>query len=139
MGSFLSDTFFKFFLSTVNMFISIFMIQILHNITNSWIFIDSGRNCLLGNKKKIAKLLMRTFTCRSTFLYDLDHRKKDESEYSGSRKSSLYFVQLGLNGRKEESETRFRSFEPSVNISSGEIEIKGMFKRFLCQALMFLF
>ncbi len=28
-----------------------------------------GRNCLLGNGKKIAKFLMRTFTCRSTFLY----------------------------------------------------------------------
>jgi hypothetical protein len=30
---------------------------------------DIGRNCLLGNRKKIAKFLMRTFTCRSTFLY----------------------------------------------------------------------
>jgi hypothetical protein len=29
-----------------------------------------GRNCLLGNGKKIAKFLMRTFACRSTFLYD---------------------------------------------------------------------
>ncbi len=28
-----------------------------------------GRNFLLGNRKKIAKFLMRTFTCRSTFLY----------------------------------------------------------------------
>jgi hypothetical protein len=27
-----------------------------------------GRNCLVGNGKKIAKFLMRTFTCRSTFL-----------------------------------------------------------------------
>ncbi len=72
-GQFLSDTFFKSFSSTVNMFISIFMIQILHNITNSWIFNDIGRNCLLGNRKKIAKFLflMRTFTCRSTFPYAL--------------------------------------------------------------------
>ncbi len=70
MGSFLSDTFFKSFSSTVNMFISKFIIQILHNITNSWIFSDIGRNCLLGNRKKIAKLVMTTFTCRSTFLYD---------------------------------------------------------------------
>ncbi len=31
---------------------------------------DIGRNFLLGNRKKIAKFLMRTFTCRSTFLYD---------------------------------------------------------------------
>ena len=30
---------------------------------------DIGRNCLLGNRKKIAKFLMRTFTCRSTFLF----------------------------------------------------------------------
>jgi hypothetical protein len=30
---------------------------------------DIGRNFLLGNRKKIAKCLMRTFTCRSTFLY----------------------------------------------------------------------
>ena len=68
MDSFLSYKFFKFFLSTVNMFISIFMIQILHNITNSWIFSDIGRNYLLGSRKKIVKFLMRTFTCRSTFL-----------------------------------------------------------------------
>jgi hypothetical protein len=33
---------------------------------------DIGRNSLLGNRKKIAKFLMRTFTCRSTFLYVLD-------------------------------------------------------------------
>jgi hypothetical protein len=31
---------------------------------------DIGRNCLLGNRKKIAKFLMRIFTCRSTFLYE---------------------------------------------------------------------
>jgi hypothetical protein len=43
------------------MFISIFTIQTLHNITNSCIFSDIGR---------IAKFLMRTFTYRSTFLYD---------------------------------------------------------------------
>jgi hypothetical protein len=29
---------------------------------------DIGRNFLLGNRKKIAKCFMRTFTCRSTFL-----------------------------------------------------------------------
>jgi hypothetical protein len=31
--------------------------------------IDIGRNSLLGNRKQIAKFLMRTFTYRSTFLY----------------------------------------------------------------------
>jgi hypothetical protein len=36
----------------------------------SWILNDIGRNSLLGNGKKIAKFLKRTFTCRSTFLYD---------------------------------------------------------------------
>jgi hypothetical protein len=33
---------------------------------------DGGRNFLLGNGKKIAKFLMRTFTCRSTFLYAIE-------------------------------------------------------------------
>jgi hypothetical protein len=33
---------------------------------------DIGRNSLLENRKKIAKFLMRTFTCRSTFLYALN-------------------------------------------------------------------
>jgi hypothetical protein len=32
---------------------------------------DIGRNSSLGNSKKIAKFLMRTFACRSTFLYVL--------------------------------------------------------------------
>ncbi len=36
---------------------------------NSRILNDIGRNSLLGNRKKIAKFLMRTFTCGSTFLY----------------------------------------------------------------------
>jgi hypothetical protein len=30
---------------------------------------DIGRNCLLGHRKKIAKCLMRIFTCCSSFLY----------------------------------------------------------------------
>ncbi len=34
----------------------------------SWILNDN-RNCLLEHRKKIAKFLIRTFTCRSTFLY----------------------------------------------------------------------
>ncbi len=38
--------------------------------TNSWIFSDIGRNCLPGNRKKKAKFLTKTFTYRSTFLYD---------------------------------------------------------------------
>ncbi len=32
---------------------------------------DIGRNSLLGYRKKIAKYLMRSFTCRSTFLYGM--------------------------------------------------------------------
>ena len=35
-----------------------------------WILNDICRNSLLRNRKKIAEFLMRTFTCRSTFLYD---------------------------------------------------------------------
>ncbi len=42
-------------------------------VSNSWILNDIGRNFLLGNRKKIAKCLMRTFTYRSTFLYDLQY------------------------------------------------------------------
>ncbi len=38
---------------------------------NIWIWNDIGRNCLLWHWQKIAKFLMRTFTCRSTFLYAL--------------------------------------------------------------------
>ncbi len=38
-------------------------------VSNSRILNDIGRNSLLANRKKIAKFLMRTFTCRSTFLY----------------------------------------------------------------------
>jgi hypothetical protein len=36
---------------------------------SSEILNDIGRNSLLVNRKKIGKFLMRTFTCRSTFLY----------------------------------------------------------------------
>jgi hypothetical protein len=32
---------------------------------------DIGRKSWLGNGKKIAKFLMKTFACRSTFLYAL--------------------------------------------------------------------
>ncbi len=39
---------------------------------------DIGGNFLLGHRKKIAKFLMRTFTCRSTFLYGAD------SPYTGT-------------------------------------------------------
>jgi hypothetical protein len=38
-------------------------------VSNSKILNDISRNFLLGSRKKIAKCLMRTFTCRSTFLY----------------------------------------------------------------------
>jgi hypothetical protein len=42
---------------------------------------DIGRNLLLGNRKKIAKFLMRTFTCRSTFLYGCNvQNRKLEAE-----------------------------------------------------------
>ncbi len=38
-------------------------------LCSCWILNDIGRNFLSGNRKKIAKCWMRTFTCRSTFLY----------------------------------------------------------------------
>jgi hypothetical protein len=56
-GSFLSDIFFKSF--------SEYCKYVYFNIHDSNLFSDIGRDCLLGNRKKIAKFLMRTFTCRS--------------------------------------------------------------------------
>ncbi len=39
-------------------------------VSNSWILNDIGSNFMLGNRKKIAKCLMRTFTCHSSpFIY----------------------------------------------------------------------
>jgi hypothetical protein len=38
-------------------------------VSNSSILNDISRNFLLGSRNKIAKCLMRTFTCRPTFLY----------------------------------------------------------------------
>ncbi len=66
MGSFLSDTYFKSFSRTVNMFISIFMIQVLQQL-NFWWY--RQKLYLLANRKKIVKFLMRTVTCPSIVLY----------------------------------------------------------------------
>jgi hypothetical protein len=48
---------------------------------------DIGRNCLLGNRKKIAKFFMRTFTCRSTFLYGIRHSLVEGTLNSEEEKS----------------------------------------------------
>ncbi len=56
---------------------------------SSKILNDIGRNSLLG--KKIAKFLMRTFTCRSTFLYGLQYHA-ELNLYSRYRSSMLYAV-----------------------------------------------
>jgi hypothetical protein len=71
--------------------------QILHNITNSWIFSNIGRNCLLGNRKKIAKFLMRTFTCHSTFLYAsrVLYYVSIPSDCAGLRAQSTYITVRG--------------------------------------------
>ncbi len=47
--------------------------------------LDIGRNSLLGNRKKIAKFLMRTFTCRSTFLYVAGSPRLLEQKRTGSK------------------------------------------------------
>jgi hypothetical protein len=52
---------------------------------------DIGRNCLLGYRKKIAKFLMRTFTCRSTFLYDVPVRLREGGDV---------VAQLTIEGRE---------------------------------------
>jgi hypothetical protein len=61
-----------------------------------------GRNCLLGNGKKIAKFLMRTFTCRSTFLYVL---KQCESFASGWEMG-----RVGAEHQREEIGLQYFSF-----------------------------
>jgi hypothetical protein len=55
---------------------------------------DVGRNCLLGNGKKIAKFLMRTFTCRSTFLY------VPMGSNRGNWKSPSHFLPMQTTSRK---------------------------------------
>jgi hypothetical protein len=55
---------------------------------------------LLGNRKKIAKCLMRTLICRSTFLYGARHRLLF---LRGCPKSSIYgSVCAAADGRKRE-------------------------------------
>jgi hypothetical protein len=47
-----------------------------------------SRNCLLGKRKKIAKFFMRTFTCRSTFLY------KRSIDQSSAQRRRCIFLQI---------------------------------------------
>jgi hypothetical protein len=64
---------------------------------------DIGRNSLLGNRKKIAKFLMRTFTCRSTFLYDSNWRSRRDGGFreGGIQMDRLYIDRTG-DGEIEE-------------------------------------
>jgi hypothetical protein len=51
----------------------VFVSSVFGEKCNSGILNDIGRNSLLGNRKKLAKFLMRTFTCHSTFLYGSEY------------------------------------------------------------------
>ena len=53
----------------------------------AWILNDIGRNSLLRNRKKIAKFLMRTFTCRYLPLWEEPNKDED----------SFLHMQLGIN------------------------------------------
>ncbi len=53
----------------------------------SWILNDIGRNSLPRNRKKIAKFLMRTFTCRYLPLWEEPNKDED----------SFLHMQLGIN------------------------------------------
>ncbi len=70
-------------------------------VSMSWILNDICRNSLLGNRKKIAKFLKRTFTCRSTFLYG--------GEGLGTEKSKLTnrFLNCFIHNKTGESVTIF--------------------------------
>ncbi len=54
-------------------------------VPNSWILNDIGRNSLLGNRRKIAKFSMSTFTYRSTFLYGLRGLRQWVQLYTGTQ------------------------------------------------------
>jgi hypothetical protein len=68
-------------------------------VSNSWILNDIGRNFLLGNRRKIAKFSMSTFTYRSTFLYGLNLQVMSElRDFTvGTRKENsltVYYIFL---------------------------------------------
>ncbi len=52
---------------------------------------DIGRNSSLGNRKKVAKFLMRTFACRSTFLYGIHGRNIRVEIFQHIRKKTILF------------------------------------------------
>ncbi len=49
-------------------YLYLIIISVRNYYSNSRIWYNIDTNCLLRQRKKIAKFLMRTFTCRSTFL-----------------------------------------------------------------------
>jgi hypothetical protein len=57
---------------------------------------DIGRNCLLGHRKKIAKFLMRIFTCRSTFLYVMNKQIAAKTIIFKDAKFLVTFLALPL-------------------------------------------
>jgi hypothetical protein len=66
-------------------------------VSNSCILNDIGSNSLLGNGKKIAKFLMRTFTCRSTFLYGREeHCRRMPRNFISSSQFQRKQRKLGL-------------------------------------------
>ncbi len=60
----------------------------------------SGRNSLLGKRKKIAKFLMRTFTYRSTFLYGSNTGSK--SAFSSRRENRLLSISWVIHRTQSE-------------------------------------
>ncbi len=55
-------------LTTTQLLLSLFLLFLMRSFQQLNLD-DIGRDSLLGHRKKIAKFLMRTFSCRSTFLY----------------------------------------------------------------------
>jgi hypothetical protein len=51
-----------------------------------------GRNSLLGNRKKIAKFLLRTFTCRSTFFYKGSYRPSSQLSCMRGERGGIHFI-----------------------------------------------
>jgi hypothetical protein len=93
----------------------------LGEVSNSWI-LNIGRNFMPGNRKRIAKCLMRTFTCRSTFLYGPNN----------------IYLQQGSSGklfRTESSKTSYWTAEMAV-LKPSEKELESRYKSSLTDLLI---
>ncbi len=107
------------------MFISTFMIQILQKLNLLW---NRKKLLAMGNRKKIAKSLMRTFTCRSTFLYAWEGKNYQPAlnlsaaeEISASPKLKQIWHSPNLTPSTNTFQFgEGRNYQPALNLSAAE-------------------